>query len=321
MSKFDKAVAAQQNLAAKRTDHQTDVDVLLRSVGVADAQRAMILMSPTLVDQIVRHPELAQSYARLYPAGGALFEYPTALQQYGFSAQSSPQTGESGGADAMAANLAATEWRTSAAGKLMSPDGVLVDPATGDVVFPNDPDLAGSPLWMSQVYKWDDTKVAYWRKELAKTGYLEDAKGGITPEFIGALGQYHYNRYLFGGGQPVALESTNVKIHRRDFDGLLDPAVLQGEVKQWLTQAYGDEGTESEQKYWSDRVAQKALALARRKGYSPTSAASVAASKVQQDFLDSPSAKAALDNDFDNTTLKDELQNAAAATEFLAYGR
>lgn len=322
MSKFDKMLENYKDLSAKRGEDLGNVQMLLQAAGVAPEQVAALVMSPTIVDQIIRHPELAQNYARLYPAGG-VYDYATATQQFGFGSDLSLQSGESGGADALAANLAATQPMTSATGAIRFPDGVLFNPALGPggVVFPNDANVAGSGLWMAEVYKWDEAKIKYWRKELAKTGYLEDAKGGLTPDFVEALRTYHVNRYVYGGGQPVSLEGTNAKTTRRDFDGLLDPAVLQGEVKQWLTQAYGDEGTESEQRYWADRVAQKALALAQRKGYSPSSAASVAASKVQQDFLDSPSAQAAVDNDFDNTTLKDELQNAAAATEFLAFGR
>lgn len=316
MTAFDKAVEAAQQTTTERGKNLGDVQILLQAAGVSPDQVAFITSNPSLVDQIVRHPELAQNYARLYPAG-AQYDYATIAEEYGFGTTEQTFAG-SGGADALAVNL---DRVTSAAGKIRYADGVLVDPLTGQVTFPDSKTVAGSGLWLAEVYNWSAAQIDHWRKELTSKGYLERGKGGVTPEFVEALRAYHSNRYLYGGGQPVALEDTNTKVTERDFEGLLDPVLLSGEAKQWLTEAYGDEGTEAEQKFWAQRVSQKALQLARKKGYSPANAAGIAASRVQQEFLDTPSAKAAIDNDFENTTLRDELQAAAQSTEFLAFGR
>lgn len=306
-TKFDKAVAAATaaNKSAGVGEDVQGVAILLRQAGVREDKIAELQANPSMVALIRANPDLVQRLAQQFPADYAITYY-EARTQAGFG-QSPAEQFTSGGPDAMARNIAESGPTSSATGAVQYPGGVIVQ--DGQVFFPpTDASIMGSPAWMQQIPTWDEAKRETWAKTLKKMGYIDSAQVDLKT-FTDALGEYAKNRYLYGGGNPVDLSQGSQNVTRDDFGGILDPAVLDSEVRSYHQEIYGanDEPSEEELKRGRERLAKIALRLARNKDMDPADAASVASARVQKQFRNDPAQQKWQDLEETDTSLHDSF--------------
>lgn len=273
-----------------------NVRMLLEQAGVDPAQIKTILANPSHVEMIRSDAtgRYVQALAQQFPAT-AVSVYDEAVAALGFTAP------DFTGLTPDAAQAIGAQKRTAPSGAIQYPGGVTVDPVNQQVYFPpTDRTIQGSPAWMAEVATWDKTKVTEWRERLAKAGYIDSKKGGVDVEFMDALNQYHQFRFLYGGGKPIDLKSPDgKKVTKKSFGGVLDKDVLATEVRTWFQQAYGDDPTDDEMEFFTDRLAESAVKIARRRDLSPGQAAGVAQAKVQEEFIKDPETQAFLEQEED----------------------
>lgn len=287
--------------------------------GVSETKIAEVRANPSQVAFLQANPDLITRMAQQYPAGYAI-DYFEARTQAGLGAQAEagPQVGVSQqfGAPELALNPELAAARRGATGPAISPTGAQqfeggVFVYNGQVFFPpNDPNVMGSPAWMSQVPRWSDEQRQSWAKTLKQNGYIDSVKVDLVT-FTDALKLYHDNRFLYGGGQPVDISQGDKGVTKADFGGILDPAVLDTEVRSWYQEIFGtnDEPSEEELKRGRERLSKIAMRLAKNKDMVPADAASVASARVQERFLQSPETRKWQDLEETDTSLHDSFVN------------
>lgn len=305
---FDRRVeAVRAQGAGSGLDDRADVQILLKNAGVSETKIAEIVSNPSMTEMIKRDPRLVERLAETYPSGYAI-SYNEARQAAGLGLDPTIEQFEgSGGPDAMARNLAAAGVQ-SATGAIEYPGGVFVQ--DGQVYFPpTDASIMGSPAWMAQIPKWDDAKKQQWAKTLKQMGYIDSAKVDLVT-FTDALTKYHSNRFIYGGGAPVDLSVGGAKVDKAAFGGLLDPAVLNSEVRTWHQAVYGanDEPSDEELKRGRRQLSRLAMRFA-NKGMDPSSAASVASARAQERFTNDPATQKWQDMEETDTSLHDSFVN------------
>lgn len=289
------------------TEGMQGVQILLKQAGVRDTKIAELVANPSMVALIQSNPDLVNELAKKFPADYAInyYEQRTALG-LGMSPE---EQFTSGGPDAMARNIATSGPTTSASGAIEYPGGVIV--ADGQVLFPpNDASVMGSPAWMATIPSWDEAKKEKWAETLNQMGYLDSKKVDLVT-FTDALASYHSNRYIYGGGKAVDLSAGSQGVKKADFGGLLDPAVLDTEVRSYHQEIFGpdDEPSEEELKRGRQFLSRTALRLARNKDMAPTDAAQVASARAQERFRADPATRKWQDLEETDTGLHDSFVN------------
>src|SRR5690349_13344580 len=99
VSTFDEYLEQAQDQLKESSKDVGDVSILLQAAGVDPNQVAVITSNPSLVDQLKRRPELAQTYAQRFPSGVSN-TYEQFASQLGFTGETEATFGYSGGADA-----------------------------------------------------------------------------------------------------------------------------------------------------------------------------------------------------------------------------
>lgn len=306
MTAFDDAVKAANEKLDARPDFSTDdVATLLGSAGVLPQKIIELTSNPSIVQLIHANPNLAYQIAAQFPATHAI-DYYTTREQMGFGYAPTP---------ARPPDFYSLSEGTSDTGAVEYPGGILVDYDQKVVKFPpNNPAVAGSSAWMLQVANWSDEKVKTWRKTLFKMGYLSSAKGGNDPTFQDALKQYQEYRYLYGGGNPIPLDSAGGGPTKEEWGGLTDLAVLKSDAREMYRGIYHTDPDPDEEEYWARKLRQKMLQVARRRDLAPGDAAAVAQAHVHEQFLQDPEVQALRDQQDEqdaNTTLRDGIVSIA----------
>lgn len=311
-SPLERSIEALERRGEQLDEHRGEVQRVLAAAGVHPDQIRRILANPSHLDLVAANPKLAQEFARAYPASHVVPYYETA-RELGFPEPVGMQADPRENPELMKPGAVGTLTSPTGAKKL--PNGVIIDPNTGTVHFPpNDPTVAGSPAWLQQATSWDQERVKKWRKELTKLGYLGSPKGGVDVAFIDALREYHTFRYVYGDGKPISKVSEEAKVAAEDFGGVLDKSVLRGEVRGWFQAAYGDDPSDDELEFWTDRLRSTSLRLARNRDWEPAEAASVARARQQERFLQSPEAQLFQEGreiEEENTKLRDSILSVA----------
>lgn len=193
------------------------------------------------------------------------------------------------------------EYTTNALGQVLYRNGVIFDPSERQLLFPSatsgrDPaEVAGSPEWLVKIQeKWDENDINKWRKMLASQGYEVAEKGGMAYDLLGALQEYHRNRYLnYGKALPLAPGAKAGGVGRQIREGI-DMLALKEEVKGWGEVPFGEDLNESASDFFAERIVDVATRLAREKGWEAGQALSGAQLRVQKEFAKSPGIKGAL---------------------------
>lgn len=191
-------------------------------------------------------------------------------------------------------------------GRVLFDNGVVYDPATGQVSFPPGKKVPGSEDWRREVIDWDKKRVQKWRSTLNNLGYGVAEKGGVDQPFIAALQRYHTDRYS-NYGRIVPAESQVGR--RQEARQAIDRVQLAVEAEGWVNQAYGREASESETEFWADKFMQKFLDLV-DKGVDPSQAAQGATTRVQKQITGTPEGVASqeqLETLEEKTTIRDHL--------------
>lgn len=215
-------------------------------------------------------------------------------------------------------------------------NGVLVDPtvpigSAGGVYFDPGSDAAGSPAWLQKVQSsWSPEKVAEWRKRLFDYGFLsqEQAKvKGVDAMLLTALSSYHIIRYQ-NFGKPIATDlataggagADKFNLTARDFQ-----QQIQNDVREQYRRVFGDDPSDAELREWSQFVTNSAMKAQRRferKGATPSSALSLAATEAEErlvaGFETSPEAEIIAEaNSDESTRLRDAFAQAARVSAAL----
>lgn len=311
-TRFDKLVsAAQGQLDTGEGSDIQGVVLLLRQAGVSQEKIAELQSNPSMIALIKANPDLVARLAQMFPSDHSV-DYQTARTAAGLGdVIPTEQFTSSGGPDAMAHNIAASgPMMPSDNGATEFPGGVFV--YNGQVFMPaNNPSLLGSPAWMAQIPHWDENKRLDWAKTLKHAGYLDKVNVDLKT-FTEAMAEYHNNRYLYGGGKPVDLTvGGGSGVSKKDFGGILDPAVLDTEVRSYHAEIYGadDDPSPEELKRGREFLARTALKLARKKGLDPSDAASIASARAQEKFRTDPATKKWQDLEETSTGLHDSFVN------------
>lgn len=210
-------------------------------------------------------------------------------------------------------------------GKIMYPNGVIVDMITGQLVdgsWQTNPDIEGSRAWLIAIQsEWSDKKANTWRERLSDLGYIPEGglaeTGGMALDLVNALALYHTTRYLNGGTAPrVSPQKTTTGIRKA-----FDPMVLKDEVKSWGQIAFGEDLDDDTAKFFADRVMDVAVRLQKQHPTwsqeqaigSPSSQygpATGAYARVEKEFTETPGVKGTL-RDLEqlegNTSLRENM--------------
>lgn len=211
-------------------------------------------------------------------------------------------------------------------------NGVLVNPATGALVFDPASDAPGSPAWLQEVQSsWSPEKVAEWRARLVEFGDLSKEQGkvdGIDQAFLTGLQNFHYRRYLnFGKAVPTDLAGIagagavpEFALTAKDFQ-----TQIQADVREQFRRVFGNDPSDAELNEWSRFVTQSAVKAQKafeRKGASPESALSLASTEAEERMIarleGSPESQFLQDSFAENTRLRDALASAVVTTRSLA---
>jgi hypothetical protein len=209
-------------------------------------------------------------------------------------------------------------------------NGVLVNPADGTVMFDPTSSAPGSPNWLQKVQGWDESKVSEWRSRLYDQGWItkEQAKiKGVDQVFLDSLRSYHVARYQnFGKAVPTDLSAIGgpgeeeFRLTAKDFQ-----QQIQNDVREQYRRVFGDDPSDAELREWSEFVthsAMKAQKRFERKGATPSSALSLAATEAEErlvaGFETSPEAELLAEaNSDENTRLRDAFAQAARVSAAL----
>jgi hypothetical protein len=267
--------------------HETKVAELTADIDLAqdivDAEESVINTIAT---------EFPSQVASTYQQARASFDYIQPEPLYNFQGQivDPKQTATTG-----------EGYRTNEEGQILYNSGVIADPATGEVIYPNKP-VKGSPLWLKQVREnWSVDKVKTWRKTLNKLGYSVEQKGGIDQPFLTGLRDYYAAKWA-NYGDEIPLEASP----REKARDILDPAALKNRVTSDFRRIYADDPSEAELDEWT-RVIRRETSHLLRKGYEPEQAVAGAEERYIRKFENDPQVKFVTEAEEDNTELRDSL--------------
>ena len=312
-----------------------DLETVLQQAGVDvnnPEVQTIIQLMPSDLDGVTMQA-LVQSLSTRFPAV-PVTGYQTALAESGFTGPGgAPSTAEGG-------DVRGYYHQRQVAGFVTNPDtgwvqystGVLVNPADGRVVYDPTSSAPGSPNWIRQVQaEWSPEKVSEWKTRLKEFGYLtkEQAKTeGIDQSFLAALAGYHTARYQnFGKAVPTDLAAIGeasaapeFSLTARDFQ-----VQIRNDVREQYRRVFGEDPTDSELGDWSRFVMQSAVQAQKvfeRKGATPSSALSLAATEAEEKLVErienSPEAEFLSESVTENTRLRDALSTAVSTTRSLA---
>lgn len=205
-------------------------------------------------------------------------------------------------------------YERNAEGVVRYNNGVFYDPNSDQVVWNHsNPEQEGSLAWFEKVQEnWSEEKLKTWRKRLNQFGYTVSDKGGWDQTFKAALSDFFLNKYK-NLGKPLPIDQA-AGLTKADFGGTLDPAVLRNEVRGWYETAFGDDPTDEELTYWSDKLEKSAKRIARNQGLEPSAAVNVAHARQQEAFRTSPDvvAQREVDEELEeNQTLRNKFISLA----------
>ena len=312
-----------------------ELKLLLDQMGGEIAQEFIPVLIPQFQQKYPSAP--ATAYSQAFAQSG--FDQPYAPDPLDFQGPLATAVREGGVKPTPQAKLPGFETQDST-GWLQFQNGVLVDPSGASGAYVHyDPTkvVPGSPRWFREVVsKWDDKKVAEWRKRLHEFGYLDkdEAKekgidGSFTTGqgFMGALYRYHEARYL-NGGKPTMGDASIAKGSRTERAKLVNVreemgAQIRNTVRSTYRNIYGTDPSDGEVEAFSSSIFDTAMELQRRfrskYGDPNTSAAVQEASERQIERIEnSPQASFLRESEEENTRLRDSLQTAVMATRGLA---
>lgn len=280
-----------------------EVVALLQTAGVDPQKIAEIQANPSYMLMIQNDPSLIERLAQQFPAAYQINYYE---QRQAMGLGMEPVDTELSPEVRAHQRFAAP---VSPTGAQEFPGGVIVDFATQTVAFPpNDASLMGSPAWMAQIPRWSDEQKQEWARTLKQNGYIDSLKVDLVT-FTDAMALYHKNRFLYGGGQPVDLSVGAKKTTKAEFGGLLDPAVLNSELRPILLELFGDEPSEEELKRFREPFTRIAMKLVRTQDMVPADAASVASARIQERIMQDPGTQKWLEKEETSSGLHDSFVN------------
>jgi hypothetical protein len=272
--------------------------------------------------------------ARTYPGAGAT-AYQQAIEAGGFGEEYQPPPLQLGAGDHLSGRghaqvepIPGSAPNYEQSGDLIRfKNGVVVDSASGQVLFEPGSVTPGSPAWMIKVPTgWSDEKVAEWRERLYNLGYDVEKKGGADQGFLAALQAYHISRYQ-NGGQVIPLQAGGAGA-REEKAKLVDVrdemgATIRNTVRETYRRIYGTDPTDGEIEAFSGTIFDTAMQLQRqfrsKYGDPNVSAAVQESTERQVEKLEgSPSAVMLRESDEENTRLRDAMETAIVATRGLA---
>lgn len=256
---------------------------LLSSVGVHPTKIEDLLKDPAGVQNILDGgTQFAEFLAEKYPAETKTL--------YGEMSATFP-TGIGAPTDASLANFSTLPdkggYERNAEGLIRYNNGVFFDPNSDQVVYDHsNPEQQGSLAWFEQAQdSWSDKKLETWRKRLNEFGHTVAEKGGWDKTFKDALSDFLLTKYK-NLGKPLPTDQAGKD--KAAWGGTLDPAVLRNEVRGWYETAFGDDPTDAELEFWSDKLERSAKRIATQQGLEPGQAVAVAHARQQEAFRTSP---------------------------------
>lgn len=286
---------------------------LLDAAGVDPEHSTNILGDPATVQLVLDGgPQFASMMAAQFPA-----ESKTLYGQISATFDTTLGQIPSGMAGTMGAfsYVAPTKGHEiNAEGIVRYNNGVFYDPNSDQVVFDHtNPEAQGSLAWFEKVQdSWNAKQIESWRKRLNKFGYAVSESGKWDQTFKAALTDFFINKYK-NLGKPLPTDQA-AGLTKADFGGTLDPAVLRNEVRGWYETAFGDDPTDAELEYWSDKLERSAKRIAHKQGLDPGAAVNVAHARQQEAFRQSPDvvAQREVDEDLEeNQTLRNKFISLA----------
>ena len=205
-------------------------------------------------------------------------------------------------------------------GGVITQKGVIIDPSAPDalngVIYQPGAVVAGSWKWLQNARKkWSDEKVGDWRKTLYDLGYDVAPEGAFDEKLWRALDEYHRRMYFYGEVIPVDASSGG----RLKAEDVADPVAIRQDVRTAFSELWGDEPDDEELEYWA-KVQRRAINRALANGKSPEVAVNRGREVFAQQFLEDPVNANRAENLEENTKLRDSLESAARASNFLAFG-
>lgn len=249
--------------------------------------------------------------------------YQTAREQLGFSSGTlTPPTDTSGAittgfeqvGQAVSASLGGYEVNEDTGG-IMFANGVIFDPNSETVLYPNSSTAQGSIQWLNASRgAWSEDQIKEWKSKLVDMGYLPKgaAKDGTwTSSFETALRGYFDNKYKHLG-DPVPIDDMEQAVAPAQELKAMKASIYRDTEQQYLT-SFGEKPDPDELDHWLDFVTRTAKKLMRTGSFSSTGAAASesilrAGIKMEQ----SPYGQYISDQQ-ENTELRDRMQAAAQA--------
>jgi len=339
-SSFEQAV---EKAGATLEPDQIDFEELLRQAGadMSDPEVQLVLQTyGSLVETL--DPALLQFYAMQiaadHPAGSVTL-YSQALEESGFGTAiagtvrdfaGSPFGGLYGPSISERGPVTARFEVQPETGWIRYPNGVLVNPGTGQVFYEPNSSAPGSPYqpWLEKVHAWSEEKVKTWRERLVDFGYLSKEQGkvkGVDEAFLGGLRAYHEARYRnFGKPTPYDLAAGTTGASDFDLTAKDFQVQIRNDVREQFRRVAGREPSDAEVAEWARFTTQYALRAQKelgRKGASPEGALSLAATEAEETLIEeletSPGAEFMRESAEENTRLRDALSSAVVVTRSL----
>lgn len=303
-------------------DREKAAEAKLRAAGVSQEGINHVLSSPELIDSVLNDgASTIPLLLSAFPSASAS-QYDQIGTEFGLGTPSA-MLGSGGPEGAMAATLAAQEpYQLSSSGAREYDNGVRVVPNAGlEGVFypPNNDSIRGSEAWLLKVQDtWSKAKVSSWRKKLSKMGYEVSANGDGWDWDLRTATDEYYRRFYINGRKPMPL-AQNGGVDRKDFDGLLNPAILRDKVEGWFSDIGIDAPHPDDVQYISEKFAHEAMQIARKKGISPGNAAQVAEAKAFDKFQERPDVHARQES-MDEYKMKTGLWDTYLSTAQIVAG-
>jgi hypothetical protein len=296
------------------SDGKNEAQIIERAKGLLLSAGA----DPEFVEAFTSNPAAAAKVAD-NPGSAAMiaFQNPSQTQTlYGEMAATFP-SGIGAPTDASLANLSRIPAKDGyeinpTNGLVRYNNGVFYDPDADQVVFNHaDPEQQGSLAWFARLQESGSEKqIETWRTRLQRYGYDVGDKGGFDAPLKAALADFFQSKYK-NLGKPLAVGD---QFEKAQWGGTLDPAVLHNEVRGWYETAFGDDPTDAELDWWSDKLKRSAQRIARNQGLDPGAAVTVAQARTQEKFRESPDVQEQADwvkETGANMQMRDRLEQAA----------
>lgn len=172
-------------------------------------------------------------------------------------------------------------------GKLIYRDtGVMVDPATGEVEYPPDAEVPGSPLWLRQTASWSKAEATKWRTKLVKFGYEIAEEGPVDQLLQASLADFFAARYI--NGKDIPLEVRKME----DIDRAFDPAPLRNNARALYQTLFSDNPTDDELQKMEQFVKREAVEMLKKgKTEDPNQAIALSQERYIDKVQSSPEAE------------------------------